>query len=298
MKISHCVIPLFSFCVFTWNSYGCSSGEPFVPDIESIGDTEPFPSRFGSIVEGGGEKSGYSIFDLTIGGQSYNVQTNPWGGADQIIRAGGGNVFEVIQMIPPGGGNDWDVAAYPSVYKGTDQGGNSSSNSGMPIAIGNIASVRTGLSTNTTSIPFKGNTTYDVYFTKSGSFSGGSPDEFLMVWFDASEFNPLNGEDGYNCGGRPPIYIDACSNQDRIEVSGKLFYRFFGNNGQKDVISYVSAKPMDAWEFDLKYFIDDAVAHGYLDPNMYLVSIQAGFEMVEGGEGLRVKDFYADVQSK
>jgi hypothetical protein len=55
---------------------------------------------------------------------------------------------------------------------------------------------------------------------------------------------------------------------------------------------------MDEWEFDLKYFIDDAVAHGYLDANMYLASIQAGFEMVDGGQGLVVKDFYADVQGR
>lgn len=296
MKTSPRLVTLLRGCSLTLLAAGCTPSEPFVPDIDSVGEGDEIPTRFFESFEGGGEATGYQVFDLTRDGESYNVQTNPWGGGDQIIVAGGDNAFEVVQMIAPEGGNDWDVAAYPSVYKGTDQGGYSTIDSGMPIAIPDITSVRTGLSTNTRSVAFQGNTTYDVYFTHSPDFSGGPPDNFLMVWFDAEDFNPINSGEGYNCSGQAPSFVAACSDEGRIQVQGKVFYRFFGSNGHADVVSYVPAQAMDSWEFDLKYFIDDSVERGYLAPDMYLVSIQAGFEMAEGGAGLKVKDFYADVQ--
>lgn len=296
MKTSPRVVALLGGISLPLAITSCTTSEPFIPDIETVGEGDDIPSRFFESFEGGGEESGYHVFELTRDGESYNVQTNPWGGGNQIIRAGDGNAFEVVQMIAPDGGNDWDVAAYPSVYKGTDQGGFSTQNSGMPIAISDITSVRTGLSTNTRSITFQGNTTYDVYFTHSAEFSGGPPDNFLMVWFDAEGFNPINSDEGYNCSSQAPSFVAACSDEDRIQIQGKVFYRFFGSNGHADVVSYVPTQAMDSWEFDLKYFIDDSVARGYLEPDMYLVSIQAGFEMAEGGAGLEVKDFYADVQ--
>src|SRR5690606_35410804 len=78
---------------------------------------------FGQTIEGGGTQGDFFAFELTIDGKSYNVQTNPWGGADQVITAGGDAVFRVDSFQEPAGGQPWDVAAFPSVYIGSAFGG-------------------------------------------------------------------------------------------------------------------------------------------------------------------------------
>lgn len=281
----------------TVNACGGGGGQEFeVEDtIETLGEGDTWPSRFGGAIKGGGTQSGYHVFALEVGDDHYNVQTNPWGGADQTITAGGKNIFSVDEIIiPTGDRNTWDVAAYPSVYRGVDQGGSVSIDSKFPMAISDIESVRTGLKTNTTSIAFSGNTTYDVYFTHDRDLFRGPPDTFLMVWFDADKFNPITGTgDGYSCLSQPPRYVEACSTQGVVRIHDKLFYRFYGSNGHADVVSYVPESPFNTWEFDLKYFIEDSVNRGYLEADMYLQSIQAGFEMANGGKGLTIEDFYA-----
>ena len=93
------------------------------------------------------------------------MTTNPWGGAEQTISVGGDKIFTVEAMEAPAGGNAWDVAAFPSVFRGASYGGDRTTDSGMPVQISAIDSVRTGMKTNASAITYKGNTTYDVYFT-------------------------------------------------------------------------------------------------------------------------------------
>ena len=251
---------------------------------------------FGCAITGGGTKSGYFTFKLALCGDSYNVQTNPWGGAVQTITAGGNDVFRVDSMQELSGKEAWDVAAFPSVYRGTAQGGNPTENSGMPIAVGDINTIPTGLATNSSSIRFGGNTTFDVYFTNNQTYTRGAPDVFLMVWFAANTFNPINGDDeGWDCWRDPPTYIDSCSDAGSVQIGDKTFYRFYGSNGHSPVISYVPESELDTWEFDLADFIRDAVSEGYLTDSMYLQSIQAGFELATGGEGLAIKGFYTRI---
>jgi hypothetical protein len=118
-----------------------------------------------------------------------------------------------------------------------------------------------------------------------------------MVWFHANALNPINGVgEGWTCIANEPTYIEACTTRGTIMVGGKTFYRFIGDNGEAPVISYAPVTRFDEWEFDLKVFIDDAVAQGVLTPSMYLQSIQAGFELAANGAGLKIADFYADVE--
>jgi len=275
-----------------------TGGEQGVEGEQGTGGSLPAtPRGFDQTIEGGGTSDGYETFNLTIDGDNYNVQTNPWGGADQTITAGGDFVFRVDSFQEPAGGNPWDVAAFPSVYLGKAQGGGSTPDSGMPIQASAITGVATGLSTNSTSIEFTGNTTYDVYFTDAESYTSGGPDVYLMVWFDSHGLNPINGDDEqWNCRSTAPTYIDSCSDAGSIGIGGLTFHRFVGSNGAADVISYVPETPMDEWEFDLRHFIDDAVQQGVVQTTQYLQSIQAGFEIVSGGVGLTVDGFYADVQ--
>ena len=42
---------------------------------------------------------------------------------------------------------------------------------------------------------------------------------------------------------------------------------------------------------DLAPLFDDAGQRGYLSPSWYLIAVEAGFEIWQGGTGLAVKDF-------
>lgn len=256
----------------------------------------PMPSGFGQPIAGGGTVDGFTTMTINIGDDEYKVQTNPWGGAEQVITVGGGKVFTIDSIVHPGGGNPWDVASYPSVYKGTAYGGEPTANSGMPIAVSEISHVFTGMMSNAVGMGYAGNSTYDVYFTNAENYSGGSPDTYLMVWFDGKSLNPINGPgEGWSCGGAPPTFVESCSAAGSTNIGGKTFHRFIGPNGNATVISYVPETTMGVWEFDLNDFIQDAVAEGVVTPSMYLQSVQGGFELADAGTGLTIEDFYIDV---
>lgn len=254
---------------------------------------------FGLEIEGGSTEEGFALIDLTIEGDAYKVTTNPWGGAEQTIAAGDGVVFTVVSMEAPAGGEAWDVAAFPSVFRGASYGGDRTDDSGMPIQISAIEAVETGMSTNASAITYNGNTTYDVYFTNDEDYNvdgEGPPDVYLMVWFDANAINPINSEgEGWSCASDPPTYIEACTGAGSVEIDGKTFHRFIGPNGNSTVISYAPEERFDEWEFDLNDFITDAVAEGVLTESMYLQSVQGGFELIEGGAGLTIYDYYVHV---
>ncbi|MEM7152811.1 MAG: hypothetical protein AAF799_08210 [Myxococcota bacterium] len=252
---------------------------------------------FGQQISGGGTAAGFTTLDISIGSDQYKVQTNPWGGATQTITAGGGKVFSIDSITHPPGGNDWDVHTFPSVYKGTAYGGEPTTGSGLPIAVSDISSVCTGMRTNAIGNSYSGNATYDVYFTHDQNYAGGPPDTYLMVWYVAKSLNPINSPgEGWDCAANPPTFIGACSGAGDVMINGQRFYRFRGPNGNAEVISYVPDSAMHEWEFDLNDFIQDAISVGAVTPGMYLQSIQGGLEVADGGNGLMIEDFYANVE--
>jgi hypothetical protein len=62
-------------------------------------------------------------------------------------------------------------------------------------------------------------------------------------------------------------------------------------------VSYVSSDKISSLDFDLNYFIQDAVQNNYgVTSNQYLSVIFAGFEVWGGGDALQVKKFCANVK--
>ncbi len=272
---------------------------PVEPGNVTSNFSAPENSGFQRDLSGGATESGYETISLNADGAEYNVQTNPWGGAEQTITAGGTAMFRIDSITHPTGGNAWDVATFPSVYKGTANGGYPTANSGLPLAVSEIDTIYTGLKHNAVPTTYQGNATYDVYFTERENYTGGGPDVYVMVWFDAKGLNPINGDNEmWNCDSDAPLYIGACSAAGSLTVHGKKFYRFIGPNGDSEVISYVPETVMGEWEFDLNAFIHDATEQGLITADMYLQSVQGGFEVADAGAGLALEDFYVDVVAK
>jgi hypothetical protein len=249
-----------------------------------------------------GELSGEAARVKVVGtdGKSYIINNNAWGinsaNGTQRIRYSG-NSFEVLaQSAGPGG--DSSPASFPSIYignNGATSGVNGASTTGednMPRQISAITSIPTRFSHNASNGDY--NATYDVWFAPNGTPTPGygtAQAAFLMVWT-------------YKPGGRVAIGQRVAT----ANVANRSWGLFVGPRGGNladsnlPVISYVNEGPaIPDFEFDLKAFIDDALARNIstngnpFNNTLFLTDIFAGFEIWSGGAGLRLNEFRATV---
>lgn len=277
-------------------------------------DTDPIPYNVcvSGFADGDGEEDAPTEFSLPAGllsgtmsgvadkvkvvgrdGNSYIVNNNAWGvnssnGSQQIRYLA--NSFEILrQSAGPGG--DSSPASFPSIYigaNGAQSGVNGATTTGdnpLPIQVSAINSLPTRFRNNATSGDY--NATYDVWFAPSppaGEYDTALA-AFLMVWT-------------YKPGGRVAI---GNRNPTPVQVDGRNWFLYVGPRGgggpdaNLPVISYVNEGPaIQDYQFDLDLFITDAVARNVgLRNDMYLTDVFAGFEIWNGGQGLRVDEFTA-----
>jgi len=231
--------------------------------------------------EGNYELSDFTTSLVTRQGQQYVVQNNVWAsdGSQQTI-AGTGVAFEVTQQGNNSSGNV--PVSYPSVFVGSNHG-HSTSNSNLPIQVSQIQSVETGWRWSGGS-GGKYNAAYDVWFSANAGGDAGNPSgAYLMVWFDDNNGSvmPMGGQSG------------------TVSIAGQAWNRWTCPGACQNgvpVISYVlSSGSLSEWGFDLISFIDDAVSEGVVQSSWYLTNVFAGFEIWNGGVGLKTEDFCAIV---
>lgn len=222
-------------------------------------------------------------FDKIASG-SYQFQTNLWnnsGAAATMTLIPGGGFTVTTQTC----NTTTDApCSFPSVYIGTNSGGDARSSGFTARQISAISSVPTclGWSSGGTPASHEYNVSYDVWFNSDSNAS--IAEKFLMVWFrDPPGFQP---------GGMFPVANGVVIGDQTWEVWDGLQHE--GRN----VISYVAPNGLadgQAYSFDLKDFIDDAVERDVLSPNQYLISVMGGMEIWGGGQGASITGFTAQV---
>jgi Glycosyl hydrolase family 12 len=213
---------------------------------------------------------------------TYNVHSNRYGSAARECISVRGTSFTVadssLSNSPrnrPGG--------YPSIYKGCHWG-SCTKNSGLPVRVDQLNSARSDWNT---SLDAGGtyNVAYDLWF-HSGEFASEQADAAeLMIWLRTR-------------GGVQPFG----SRVGQTVIGDATYSVWYGrqksHHGKSNYIAYTDlAGSGSASNLDVKAFIDDAVARGYIQPGWYLISIQAGFEIWKGGEGLATNSFAATVNN-
>lgn len=219
----------------------------------------------------------WDAYDVAAG--RYRVVNNVWGAVTaQCIEVGleTGN-FKITQAAHDNGNN---VAAYPAIYFGCHWGA-CTSHSGLPQRVQHLSSVRTSWSLTVISTG-RWNAAYDVWFSPSTqSHSGYQDGAELMIW--------LNWRGGVMPGGRQVATVELAG------ATWEVWYADWDWN----YIAYRRTTPTTSVaNLDLKAFIDDAVARGYIQPDWYLHAVEAGFELWEGGAGLRGAHFSVAVQTR
>lgn len=202
---------------------------------------------------------------ISLGGGDYIIQNNVWG-ADtrQCIESTGGTGFRVSVSEH----NQGSVASYPSVQKGCHWGTCTNNKGGGPIRVRDCSSA-----------PFS--------FSVSSYRPAGDYNVAAEAWLNSS----TDCSDGYNGGAEIMIVLDYHG----MSPSGSKVGTFnahdvYYTNVGWEFVTYVRTGRNSA-SGDMMDFINDAVSRGYVDRSWYIHVMEAGFEIMSGGQGLECNSF-------
>jgi hypothetical protein len=279
----------YDFCVNGF-AYGTSADD--APDgPEQAGD------QTGTVGGSNNDDLDFDRAKINVGGENYIIQNNNWGnpgGSDCILNYTN-NSFTVTTCT---GSGSSAPAAFPSIYQGAN--GNTangtlstSTTDSMPIQISNIASA-------TSSFRYSGgsgsyNACYDIWFANSppsGEYQDGI-DGFVMIWLrDPSDKQAIG------------------TNQGSVTIAGQTWNKWVGPRGDgpagyndAPVVSFVNptendnSRAQSFVEKNILEFIQAASGNG-IGGSMYLTDVFAGFEIWNGGQGLKVDEFKLTVTPK
>jgi hypothetical protein len=212
---------------------------------------------------------------VSVSGGSYIVQNNCWGSdARQCISVADTNnpAFTITASAHSQG----NVASYPSVFKGCHW---DMCTSGW----------------TSTKVSSLSKATYSWSVSTAGVT--GVYDVAAEAWFSPS----LDCSEGYNGGVEMMIWMDA---KGGIVPAGSKT----GTYGPYEVWKGSMSDGVNTWTYicyyriaqtsvtvDLMGFIADSIQRGYMSSSLYLHDIEAGFELMSGGAGLKLNSFSATV---
>jgi Glycosyl hydrolase family 12 len=277
----------YEFCVNGW-AYGSSAAD--APDGSAMAGTQT-----GVLVDSSAAGDSPRA-KVNVDGENYVVQPNAWGTGASLTLEYTNNSF-VVQSA--GGSGDQAPASFPSLYVGSNgftMGGQyaTKTTDNLPLPISQIASANTTFRWSGNNGEF--NAAYDVWFANTdpmGQRYNDGLNGFVMVWL-------------HKPGSKSPIGTD----QGDEMIANQTWDVWKGNRGSgpsgdgadlmadpnAPVISFVVKSSINSLTFDLKDFIDVAVSKYGLPSTLLLTDVFAGFEIWNGGTGLKVDEFKMDVQ--
>ena len=221
----------------------------------------------------------------SVGGGRYIVQNNEYNsGADECLSTDGGADFAVANSNmtnPPGA-----PGGYPSIYQGCHWGSCSSGGlSTNPIQVANLTPGEVTTSWNTTQPGGTGNrydVAYDIWFNQTATTNGSPNCAEVMVWL---------GHDG-------PIQPYGTAVASGVDLGGTDYTVWEGVQTTTPTISYEMDTPATSVSaMDLYPIAQDAVSRGYISKSCYLIAVEAGFELWQGGVGLATNSFSVAINS-
>ncbi|CNF69280.1 cellulase [Mycobacterium tuberculosis] len=211
---------------------------------------------------------------VTMQGGEYIYQQNEWNSsatqcADVDTSSGAWTITQTGYSLPTNGA----PATYPSTFKGCHWG-SCTANSGLPIQVGKLGSVRSSWSTTQVSSGAY-DAAYDLWFNSTPSTSGQPDGTEMMIWINSR-------------GGVQPFGSRTAT----VDLAGHSWDVWTGNQTSWKIISYVlRGGATSVSNLDIKALVDDSVARGSLNPAHYLLDAEAGFEIWQGGQGLATNAF-------
>jgi hypothetical protein len=210
---------------------------------------------------------------LASRGGSYTIQNNEWNStAAESITTDRGDDFTVARSSISNAPNS-APGGYPSIRQGCHWG----NCSGGSLAA-HPAREGAGVTTSWSATDPGGSNVYDVVYDNwfnSTPATSGQPDcAELMIWLNHN-------------GPVRPIGSQAGS----ATVDGTSYSVWYGKLA-RPTISYEMTRPATSVSnLNIGDLARDAVSRGYMPASCYLISVEAGFELWQGGQGLATNSF-------
>ena len=206
----------------------------------------------------------------TINSGQYFMMSDEWGAS----KAGAGSQCIYFNSL-----NDWGVTAthtntstgikgYPAVVYGCHYGG-CSSGTALPKQISALGNAHTNWSQSSSGNAY--DAAYDIWFDPSAYPGNRAAKYELMVWLTWKNTNPISA--GYDSKGNAVPYAS------NVSLSGKTWNVYRRDN----VFSFLPTSQTNSVSIDLKPIINYCVARGWMSSSNYMTSIQAGWEIIDGG---------------
>lgn len=213
-------------------------------------------------------------------GGEYIVQNNEFdSSAPECVTTDGSAGFTVANSAVSNATNG-SPGAYPSIYQGCHWGNCSSGGlSASPVEVSNLTTGKVTTSWSTTQPGGSSNAydvAYDIWINQTPTTSGQPDGTEIMVW--------LNHD-----GSVQPYGSEVASN---ISVGGHTYDIWYGTQSSWDTVTYeMTSGTTSVSGLDVGQLAQDSVSRGYTKGSWYLIDVEAGFELWQGGAGLATNSF-------
>jgi hypothetical protein len=201
---------------------------------------------------------------------------NRWGSSQPQCINTTASGFSITQQDGTGNLSGAPVS-YPAIYLGCHYS-NCSPGSPLPAQISSMGNVNSTISVSYISSG-TWDAAYDIWLNADTNVTGVQDTE-IMIWLNhQGSIQPVGSQSG------------------SANLAGRSWTVWTGNNGQNNVVSYVSGSAITSFSFNVRDFITDTLGRGsqYGNTSWFLTSVQAGFEPWVGGVGLAVNSFSTTV---
>jgi hypothetical protein len=215
-----------------------------------------------------------------VDGGQYTVQNNEWNSsAPECVTTDGNTDFTVANSsidLP----TDGAPGGYASIYKGCHWGA-CTSGSGLPLQVSDMTPGKVTTSWSTTQT-YTGayDVAYDIWYNQTPTTSGQPDAEEMMIWINHD-------------GGVQPAGSVVASN---VSIGGSTYTIWESRASTWNVVSYVlNTGTTSVSNLDVDLLAADSVSRGYMTDSDYLIDLEAGFEIWQGGVGLATNSYSVSI---
>jgi hypothetical protein len=270
---------------------GCSGGSQPAGAIQTQSPTQspvsqPASSSSSPTGSAAGASGGQTVGSLcssqrrAVVGGAYMVQNNEWGsGAPECVAVatGGGFTVATSAIANSAGGSP---GGYPSIYRGCHWG-ICTPGSGLPVSASKLLSPGTVTTSWATTQPNAGayDVAYDIWFNQAPTTSGQPNGAELMIWLNhKGSIEPYGSQVG------------------TATIDGRSYQVWFGQQGWNTISYSMTTGTTSVQDLDIGKFVADAMHRGWIQKSWYLIDVEAGFELWQGGAGLATDSFAVNVR--
>jgi Glycosyl hydrolase family 12/Cellulose binding domain len=218
-----------------------------------------------------------------VAGGTYTVQNNEYDSSASECVTTDGNADFTVANSSISNATDGSPGAYPSIYQGCHWGNCSSGGlTSTPIEVSNLTSgkVTTSWSTTQPGGSSDYDVAYDIWFNKTPTTSGQPDCTELMVWLNHN-------------GPVQPFGSQVASN---VSLGGHTYNIWEGAQSSWDTVTYdMTSGATSVSGLDIGTLAQDMVSRGYTSSSCYLIDVEAGFELWQGGAGLATSSFSVSI---